>query len=171
MEAKYDAEIAKMAISEKEMLVIQGVTRSHAFATLKAELQKVGKDAWSGYDDLDKQVPENARDPDRGSYAISVFMGVEPNQKPKMLSYDKPKECVQEETTVLEEMLLTLTYFLTTGGFLNVKKIARCGASRVPDGDLPYVYFDADYGKVYVGYCRPDSAISYLRARPVVPRR
>gem|GEM_PF-1064149 len=150
------------------------LTCNKVFAVLKAELRKLGKDAWSAYDDIDKAVADdlkknikrNQRDPNRdGSYLISFKAAVEADEENANQSADDRPWESHKDIVLLERLFLELIYFLMTGENLDVKNWTLCAGSRFVGGDVPYVYFYSGFSWVYVYWCSSDDAHPGLRAR------
>lgn len=163
MKAEYEA--AKLLLPNSpfhwNLAVIPGVTCNR----VKAKMCEMGVKV-SCADDLDGSVLENARHPSNGAYVRSFLREVEPSRPIKLLSYDRPKETVAEESTILEAWLLEFGYFLATGGkHLTHKKIARCGASRRVDGDVPGLYWSILNSRLCVNWCSPQDLFDFLLAR------
>ena len=169
MMKKFEAEIARLAISETFGLwtipVFAGVRCNEIVLALK----KAGSGFSSFYDDLDKDVIHNDRDPNRdGSYVVSVKANVEADEEFKDLSANQLKEQNHQGITLLERLLLELAYFLTTGKHLDVKNITLCAGSRAQGGRVPHVYWDADDRRVMVYWCGSGDRDDVLRTRSVV---
>jgi len=126
--------------------------------------------SWKFYNDLDKSVPVNERDPNRdGTYAIRLRDRVEADEEFKNLSANRIAETKipPQNITLLERLLLELWYFWKTGGqHLDVQSITLCVASRFRDGGVPRV--DWDGSKLNVYCCSPDEDDAFLRSREAV---
>jgi hypothetical protein len=157
--------VLKILRKEKEKDILL-VTPNRIFEAIECLGKKHGFKACRSQNNLDAEITVNARDPYiRGSYIIGFARAVEPDQKPQLMWYDKPEEFVASENTLLEELLLQLACFVTTGKHLTVKKVTRCGASRFSGGDVPGVSFRPDVREVCVDEWNPGDRYGHLRAR------
>jgi len=119
-------------------------------------------------DNLDKAVLQNDRDPNKGSYLIGFAKNVEADEQNKGKSARKLAEEGHKGITLLERLFLELGYFLATGKHLDIQKLTLCSGSRNSDGDVPGVYWNSDYSKVYVNWYGLDDAYDDLRSRSAV---
>lgn len=98
--------------------VPQGLTHRKVVEALKA----AGSGFYSYSNDLDADVAENDRDPNRdGSYAIQVHANVEADEEFKNLSANQLKKRNHQGITLLERLLLELAYYLTTNQHLDIQ--------------------------------------------------
>ena len=131
-------------------------------------LREAGSRVWAYHDDLDQEVTHNDRDPKNGSYAIQVKATVEADQDLKNFSAHKLKEQGHQGITLLERLLLELSYFLTTDQHLDAENITLCAGSRLRGGGVFEVGWDPYNRRVLVFWCYLGYRDDSLRARTVV---
>lgn len=131
------------------------------------EAMRKSFNVWSYTDNLDKDITENIRQPDR-NYAIRIRERVEADEELKSLSANQLKTQGVNCITLLERLVLELKYFSETGQHLDVSNITLCAGSRHRDGLVPYVSWYADDGGLRIGWYNPGIANDYLRARQSV---
>ncbi len=119
------------------------------------------------FEDLDKSVTINDRDPKDGSYWIQCTATIEADEENKNLSANMLAERGTKGLTLLERLLLELAYWLTTTKHLDIKNITLCSGSRYSDGSVPSVGWGSDYREVCVDWYSPDSRGGRIRARTV----
>jgi len=145
--------------------ILKGVTCNKVIATFK----KLKVDVYQYINDLDADVTENDRDPNKtGPYAVSFAANVEADENLKNLSANQLKKQNVKGVTLLERLVLELGYFLTTGKHLDEKNVTLCSGSRDSVGRVPYVNWRVDARRLGVRWCNPDDADDDLRARAVV---
>lgn len=174
---QFDAEMTRLSVRNQDdswsLPVLKIFCKDKALVTpnrVVEVLKNLGKEhdftVYQSRDDLDGQLLANARDPYRdGSYRVGFLRATEPDQKPQLLSYDRPEEVVALENTLVEELLLQLAYFTSTGQHLTVKKVTRCGASRFRFGFVPEVDFDLVSRRLCVNGWDPGHVDAGLRSR------
>lgn len=145
--------------------VIKGVTPSKILAVFR----NLGVNVYSYYNDIDVSVPKNDRDANRdGSYAVSFKKNIEADPEFAGKSANDLARMEVKGITLLERLLLELAYFLQTNQHLDVQNVTLCSGSRLSDGDVPDVRWDADGRGLYVRWFNPSHSNSSLRARAVV---
>lgn len=128
---------------------------------------------WKYADNLDSITSDRgfdkltASDP-ASTYAIWVRDCVEADEELKNKSANMLAESGIKGMTLPERLLYELKYFTETKKHLDVKNFTLCIGSRDPDGRVPYVHWNAEYGKMYVHWFYPDYGGDYLRARAVI---
>lgn len=148
-----------------KLLMLKGVTPNKIVQAYR----EAGVRMYLYSDDLDKEVQENQRDPNRdGSYLVSFRRNVEADEDNKNQSANDRKEKNCQDITLAERLLLGLAYFLATGNHLDVKNWTLCAGSRNLDGDVPYVFWFPDALRVCICWCRPVYRGGSLRSRSVV---
>jgi len=150
-----------------EVPVIKGVTMNMVVQALRK--LKVKVDLYTN--DLDANVTKNDRDPAQdGSYLVKFRRNVEADEEFANKSANDLAKGEKEikGITLLERLLLELGYFMATKEHLDVNDVTLCSGSRDSDGDVPSVYWYADYRKLFVLWGSPDHSHSSLRARAVV---
>lgn len=145
--------------------VVKGVTCNKVVVALR----KRGVNVILYEDDLDANVTENDRDPNRdGSYIMGFLHTVEADEENKDLSANQLKEQNHKGVTLLECLLLELGYFLATGKHLDEKTVTLCAGSRYSNGNIPSVSWDSGYRRVCVSWFNPDDHCNDLRSRSAV---
>lgn len=148
-----------------KLLMLKGVTPNKLVQAYK----KAGVQMYLYADDLDKEVKENQRDPNRDdSYLVSFRRNVEADEGNKNQSANDRKEKNCQDITLAERLLLGLAYFLATGNHLDVKNWTLCTGSRSLHGFVPYVCWGAGRRKVCISWCHPDHRYDSSRSRSVV---
>ncbi|OGY60403.1 MAG: hypothetical protein A3B23_01865 [Candidatus Colwellbacteria bacterium RIFCSPLOWO2_01_FULL_48_10] len=143
------------------ILVAKGATLNQVFRACKSKFP-----TWSYFDNLDKDVTQNDRDPKNGTYAIWVKDVQEVDEELQNVSADDIKAKGIITMTLLECLLYQLKFFMETGEHLDVENITLCAGSRDSDGGVPYVCWSG--GRLNVHWCSPDDAYSNVRARAAV---
>lgn len=116
---------------------------------------------------LDKDVRENERDPNRdGTYVIQVRDRKEADEELKNLSGNDLRKQNAKTMTLLERLLYGFKRFVETGEHLDVADITLCAGSRYSDGGVPRV--SCSDGIVGVHWYSPSDALPFLGARAVV---
>lgn len=151
---------AHQADLDRVIAVAQGLTINQVFGTCARNFL-----AWRYTENLDKAVTRNDRISET-SYAIRIRDRVEADEELKDRSANWLKEQDIAGMTLLERLLYELKYWKETGKHLDIHNITLCAGSRDSGGDVPYVYWYG--GKLYVYWCNPDYADSYLRGRVAV---
>ncbi|MEI6238031.1 MAG: hypothetical protein WCP15_00675 [bacterium] len=132
-------------------------------------LRDLGVDMYLYTENLDRNVPENDRDPVRdGNYVVKFQRTIEADPEFKNKSAETLLGEKIKGITLLERLLLELGYFLVTGNHLDVENVTLCSGSRYSDGHVPRVLWNAAYREVYVSWLSPSYSSPYLRARAVV---
>ena len=133
-----------------------------------AGLRKAGSQVYTRYEDLDKEVTKNDRDPNRdGSYAIMVKSNVEADEENK----DKSANMLAREDhlgmTLMERLFLELVYFLATGSHLDEDCWTLCSGSRDSDDGVPCVHWYRDDRDILVDWCYSSDHVRGTRSRSV----
>jgi len=144
------------------VVVAKGLTRNAVFDRC---YQRFDKKAWRFYDDLDKAVTKNDREPTE-TYAIRVRDCVEADECHKGKSANDVIKAGIKGITTLEQMLLELWYHWKTNNHLDQKSLTIHSGSRYADGDVPFACWNDD--KFYVSHVYPDNAYDNWRVREVV---
>jgi hypothetical protein len=169
MEAEYVAATAELQNWSDPSLwivpVVKGVTPNKVVAGIKESGVKV----WTVYNDLDKEVSGNERDPANGSYLRGFRRTIEADEENKDLSANAFASLEKKGGTLTEQLLLEHGYHLTTGEHLDVVNATLCTGSRYRDGSVPSVDFNPDSDGVYVNGYDPDGHNDGLRPRSAVP--
>ena len=131
-------------------------------------LQQAGTNVFNLYDDPDKEITENQRDPNQdGSYAIAVKASVEADEENKNQSADQRKANNCQDITLKERIFLELVYFLATKKHLDEDNVTYCSGSRHRYGYVPNVAYLSGDRLVYVHWYYSDNYGDRLRARSV----
>lgn len=144
------------------VLVAKGLTRNAVFALC---LKRFEGKAWRYYDDLDKKVAKNDRQPTE-SYVVRVRDGVEADDCHKNKSANATAEAGIKGVTNLERMLLELWYHWKTNGHLDQESLTICSGSRYADGSVPSAHWSG--GGFFVSNVNPGSADVNWRVRETV---
>jgi hypothetical protein len=134
------------------VFVAQGLTLNGVLAVMR-KLFKV----WTYTEYLDINVTVNARTSTE-SYAVWVRDGVEPDEKYLGQSTRQADMGGKIGVTLLERMILEISYFLETGKHLDIKGITFCTGSRDSNGGEPNMYLNPFTGGVVVNACDVDRA-------------
>ena len=169
MEAEYAEFCKEQGVKEIPGRWVIPMVKGLSCSKIIISLQKSGSGFWSYYDDLDKKVTHNDRDPNRdGSYICSFLAVMEADEENKGKSANQLKEEKHQGITLMERLLLGLIYFLMTGKHLDIKKITLCAGSRYDFGYVPSVDWGSDTCGVGVCCCRPSNCYDGLRSRSAV---
>jgi hypothetical protein len=88
-------------------------------------------------EDLDMAIPKHDRDPSKiGAYAIWIRGGDEPDADLMHLSADDLAKKGTQTTTMLEQKIFELKYFLETKKHLDQRNVTLCAGSRLADGSV-----------------------------------
>ena len=144
------------------LYIAQGLTAQKAYDRC-AELFP----CWKYIDgSLDEAVPTNDRAPKSGSYAIWIRDRVEADKELKNKSANDLKASGTPCITLLERLVLELTYFKETGKHLDIENLTMCAGSRNSYGSVPRVYWCGR--KLKVGWRNAGSRSPEWRSREVV---
>jgi hypothetical protein len=131
--------------------------------------RNLGVDVYTYRDDLDTDVTQNDRDPNRdGAYLIGFRRTIEADEENANKSASQLAKVKHKGIVLCERLLLGFGFYVTTGQPLDVKNQTLCTGSRDAHGDVPNVYWNPDSRKVYVYGCNPDYRGGSLRSRSVV---
>jgi len=120
-------------------------------------------------DDLNKNVTQNDRDPNRdGPYFVCFRRIIEADDENKGLSASTLATRGHKGSTLLERLVLGFGYYVTTGQHLDVQCVTLCSGSRHSGGSVPSVRWDSDSRRVNVRWCNPGHASGCLRSRSAV---
>ena len=148
-----------------KVLILKEVTCNKLVEAYK----KAGVKMYLYTNDLDKEVQDNQRNPNRdGDYLVSFKRNVESDEENANQSAGDRKANNCQDNTLAERLLLGLAYFLATGGHLDAKNWTLCSGSRFQVGFVPSVFWNLDSAKVEVSWYRADSRYDLLRSRSVV---
>lgn len=166
MKAEYEA--VKLTVPETAGLwtvpFVKGVTCNNVVAVLKS----LGVKFYLYANDLDREVTKNDRDSAKGSYVVSFRATIEADEENKNLSANDCAERAIQGITLLERLLLELTYFLATKQHLDVENVTLCAGSRDRFGIVPGVSWYSGDRKVCVFWYGLGNSGGTLRARSVV---
>ena len=144
------------------VLVAKGLTRNAVFDRCR---QRFGGKAWRYYNDLDKAVTRNDREPIE-TYVICVCDGIEADECHQNKSAKDATKAGIKGMTNLERMLLELWYHWKTSDHLDKENLTICSGSRYAVGHVPCAYWhDDEFG---VGGVNPGFADDDWRVREVV---
>ncbi|MBI2049904.1 MAG: hypothetical protein HYT35_00390 [Candidatus Staskawiczbacteria bacterium] len=166
MSREYEEATQKFDLTEDptvwKLVMLKGVTCNKLVEAYK----EAGVKMYLYQDDLDKEVQDNQRDPNRdGSYLVSFRRNAEADQDNQNQSANDRKEKNCQDITLAERLLLGLAYFLATKEHLDVKNWTLCAGSRDRYGDVPLVRWDPGRCRVRVFWCFPDFRFDNLRSR------
>jgi len=116
-------------------------------------------------ENLDKDIKDDVRTSNT-SYAIRLRDRIEADEEFKNLSANQIKEKGINVITLMERLILELKYWDETGEHLDISNVTLCAGSRRFGGGVPGV--DWRDGRLFVGWCDPDVADDFLRARVAV---
>lgn len=119
------------------IIVARGLTLNQAYDRMSKAFK-----CWKYANDLDASVTKNARSTSE-TYAIWVSKGVEPDEKYLGKSANQADPDMKTGMTLLERMLLEISYFDETGKHLDVVGWTLCTGSRDADGSVPSVLWSA----------------------------
>lgn len=100
----------------------------------------------------------------RGDYTV-YFKNEQEVSENLNFSANQIKEKGIKTITLEERLLMEIEYFKKTGNHLDVRGLTLCLGSRLCDGNVPYVRWDADYREVFVYWRSPDDRNDSLRTR------
>ncbi len=142
------------------ILVPEGLTPNKAVTLLKKKMQ-----VYTYTDNPDTIT--SVRDTKK-TYVIWVRDRQEADEELKNKSANDLKSEGINCITLIERLLYELKFFAETGKHLDEKNWTLCGGSRYPDGNVPNVNWNPNYGKVSVNWNYVDNRNGNLRSRAIV---
>jgi hypothetical protein len=140
--------------------VVKGLTNDGVFEICAKRFK-----SWRYYDDLDKAVTQNDREPTE-TYVVRVRDRVGADEEHKDKSANVTTQAGIKGTTILERMLLELWYHWKTGKHLDKETLTICSSSRYADGYVPLANWNDD--KFNVSSVHPGRAGDHWRVREIV---
>lgn len=135
------------------IFVPEGLTLNATIVAMRKHFK-----VWVYAEDLDSNVLTNTRN-SATAYAVWVRVSDEPDAEFLGKSTQDADMEGKIGITLLERLLLGLKHFTETDKHLDIKGVTFCTGSRLAGGDVPGVYWDADFSEVGVGWCSVDYAL------------
>ncbi|HXF44163.1 MAG TPA: hypothetical protein VNK70_01730 [Candidatus Paceibacterota bacterium] len=119
---------------ERVLLIAADLTPNMVFEVCKSKFP-----SRKYVEDLDRDVPQNERDPKDGAYAIRVRDRVKADEEFANRSAESIAQEGLKTETLLERMIHELKFFDETGRHLDIRNWTLCSGSRCSDGRVPLV--------------------------------
>ena len=148
---------------DRVIIMVQGITPQAVFNLCQKEFK-----CWKWTDKNLDEVITSDRTTKDNAYAIRIRNSVEADKELKNLSANQLKEQNIPGITLEERLIYEIKFFKETGKHLDIQNITLCAGSRFDAGDVPYVYWSPNDGKLSVYWCNPGNRYDYLCARQAV---